>query len=188
LLRRALRYVCVLLSLCLALYAKTPRPLAKVPILQPDRKTIDLAKFRGHTVVLVIFSTECADCIKTLDIMNKLQKDFEKQGLKVVGAAGDDRARFLLGPFIARYRPLFPVGYLDKAAIIKIADVPKDVRPVAPIVLFIDRWGMVREQYYGDHPLFKDAEKSLRALTMAMLRVTPVPAAAPKAPVPSPQP
>lgn len=178
-LRRGLRYVCVLLWVCLAVYAKTPRPLARIAILTPDRKTIDLAKYRGHTLVLVIFSTECADCIKTIDIMNKIQKDFESQGLKVVGAAGDDRARFLLGPFISRYRPLFPIGYLDKAAIIKVADVPKDVRPIAPIVLFIDRWGMVREQYYGDHPLFKDAEKSLRALTMAMLRVTPVQASKP---------
>jgi thiol-disulfide isomerase/thioredoxin len=178
-LRSGLRYLCVLLCMSVALLAKTPRPLAKVPILLPDRKTIDLAKFRGHTLVVLIFSTECENCIKTLDIMNKIQKDYGQQGLKVVGAAGDDRARFLLGPFIARYRPLFPIGYLDKAAIIKLADVPKDVRPVAPIVLFIDRWGMVREQYYGDHSIFKDPEKSLRALTMGMLKVTPVQASKP---------
>lgn len=180
---RALRFVSVLFCLCLALYARTPRPVARVLILTPDRKNIiDVAKYRGHTVVLVIFSTECADCIKTLDIMNKLEKDFGQQGLQVIGAAGDDRAKYLLEPFINRYRPLFPVGYLDKAGIIKLADVPKDVRPVAPIVLFIDRWGMVREQYYGDHPIFKDAEKSLRALTMGMMKVTPVGTSKPPAP------
>ncbi len=179
---RGLRFASVLLCLCLALYARTPRPLARVLIMTPDRKVIDVAKYRGHTVVLVIFSTECADCIKTLDIMNKLETDFGKQGLQVIGAAGDDRAKFLLGPFISRYRPLFPIGYLDKPGIIKLADVPKDVRPHAPIVLFIDRWGMVREQYYGDNPIFKDAEKSLRALTMGMLKVTPVETAKPPAP------
>ncbi len=172
---KLLRYVSLLFCLCLALDAKTPRPLARVPILTPDlRNTIDLAKLRGHTVVLMIFSTECSDCIKTIDIMNRLQRDFASQGLRVVGAAGDDRAKFLLGPFVSRYRPSFPIGYLDKAGIIKLADVPKDIRPHVPIVLFIDKWGMVREQYYGDDPIFKDAEKSLHALTMGMLRVTPV--------------
>jgi peroxiredoxin len=177
---KVLRYVWILCALCLALYARTPRPVARVLILTPDRKPpIDPTRYRGHTVVLVIFSTECSNCIKTLDIMNHLQKEFGAQGLQVLGAAGDDRAKFLLEPFISRYRPLFPVGYLDKTGIIKLAEVPKDVLPVAPIVLFIDRWGMVREQYYGDNPIFKDAEKSLRALTMGMLRVTPVGSTAP---------
>jgi peroxiredoxin len=153
--------------------AKTPRPLANVTVHTPDLKGVDLKKFHGKTVALVIFSTTCKDCISILQMMDKIQTDYGKQGLQVVGAAGDDNAKYMIGSFIARYRPSFPIGYLSKEEIIKVADVPKDVRPVAPIILFIDRWGMVREQYYGDSPVFKDADRALRALCQSMIRVTP---------------
>jgi peroxiredoxin len=165
-----------LLMLCLAgaLAAKTPRPLVTVPIQSPDLKNIDLRKYRGHTVLLMIFSTTCDDCIRMLGMMNKLQTQFGPRGLQVIGAAGDPNAKFLLGPFIQRYRPLFPIGYIEKDAIIKVAQVAPNTRPVVPILMFIDKWGMVREQYYGDHPIMKSGEPALRALTQAMLGVTQV--------------
>lgn len=167
---------CLALSLCLVatLPAKTPRPEANVPILSPDGQRIDLRKYRGQTVLLMIFSTECSDCIRMLGVMNNLQKQFGPRGFQVIGAAGDPNAKFLLGPFIQRYRPTFPVGYIEKDAIIKVAEVPPNVRPVVPILLFIDKWGMVREQYYGDHPIMKSGEPALKALTQAMIGITPV--------------
>ena len=175
-----LRRILVLFCIAALAFAKTPRPLPNVPIHTPDLKSIDLKKFRGKAMVIVIFSTSCNDCVTVLHLMDGIQKEYGPQGLQVVGAAGDDNARYLLGSFIARYKPLFPIGFLTKDEIIKLADVPKDIRPVAPIVLFIDRWGTVREQFYGDHPIFKDAERSLKALSLGMLRVAPVAPAAPK--------
>ena len=162
--------------LCLAAlaFAKTPRPLANVALHTPDAKTINLAKYRGKALVLVIFSTSCPDCVSVLQMMDGIQKEFGPQGLQVIGAAGDDNAKDVLAPFINRFRPTFPVGYLTKSEIIQLADVEKDARPVAPIVLFIDRWGMVREQYSGNHPIFRDAQRSLRTLSLAMIRVAPV--------------
>jgi peroxiredoxin len=175
-----LRRLVILLCLASIVSAKTPRPLANIPLHTPDLRTIDLKKFRGHAIVLVIFSTTCQDCVAVIHLMDGIQKEFGPKGLQVVGAAGDDNAKFLLGPFAARYRPTFPIGYISKEEIIKLADVPKDTRPMAPIIMFIDRWGMVREQFYGDHPIFKDADKSFKALSLAMLRVTPVAPLAPK--------
>lgn len=163
-----------MLTLAGALAAKTPRPAVSVPISGSDGKPIDLRKFRGRTVLLMIFSTECSDCIKMIDVVNKLQKDLGPKGLQVIGAAGDANAKFLLGPFVQRYRPTFPVGYIEKDAIIKVAEIPPGMRPVVPIIMFIDKWGMVREQYYGDHPIMKSGEPALRALASAMIGVTPV--------------
>ncbi len=163
--------------LCLAAlsFAKTPRPLASVPIHTPQNKPIDLKKFRGKGLVLVIFSTQCEDCIATLQLLDSVQKQFGPQGLQVVAAAGDDNAPYLIGSYIARYKPSFPIGYLNKDEIIKIADVEKGARPFVPIILFIDRWGMVRYQYYGDHPIFKDPN-NVKSMSLAMTKVQPLPA------------
>jgi hypothetical protein len=168
--RRLLLLVCV----CSVLFAKLPRPVASVPILTQEGKNIDLKKFRGRTIALVIFSTTCEECLQTLQIMNKLQQDLGPQGLQVVAAAGDLNGRYLIGPFVARYRPPYPVGYIDKDAIIKLADVPQGVRPMAPIILFIDRWGMVRQQFYGNDTIFKDAGKSLRYMCQGAMKMPPV--------------
>jgi len=185
-----LRRLLVLVCLAGLAFAKTPRPLANVAIHNPDLTSIDLKKFRGKAMVLVIFSTSCADCVAVVQLMDKIQKEYGPQGLQVVGAAGDDNAKFMLGAFIMRYRPLFPIGFVSKDEIMKLADVSKDSRPVAPIVIFIDRWGVVREQFQGNHPIFHDAEKSLKALALAMLRVVQLPPealkAAPKASQPQP--
>lgn len=177
---------------CLAAlsFAKTPRPLPNVVLHTPDTKGIDLRKFRGKAVVIVIFSTQCKECSAVLDLMGRIQNQYGPQGLQVVGAAGDPNAKFLLVPFMARYRPSFPIGYLDEGEIKKLADVSKDTKnAAAPILMFIDKWGMVREQYFGDSPIFHDAEKSIKALSIAMIKVQPVGAAAPRAQkaVPPPQ-
>ena len=163
-----------MLTLAGALAAKTPRPAVPVPIAGSDGKPIDLRKYRGKTILLMIFSTQCSDCLRMLDVVNKLQKDLGPKGLQVIGAAGDPNAKYLLGPFVQRYRPIFPVGFIEKDAIIKVAEVGPGVRPVVPIIMFIDKWGMVREQYYGDHPVVKNGEPALRALANAMIGVTPV--------------
>jgi len=156
------------------LFAKTPRPLLNVPILNPQGKPIELRRYRGRTVLLMIFSTQCDDCIRTIQVMNKLQTDLGPKGLQIVGAAGDPNAKYVLGPFIERYRPLFPMGYIEKEAIIKVAEIGPGVHPVVPMVLFIDRWGMVREQYFGNSPVVQGGESSLRSLALAMLDVAPV--------------
>lgn len=165
-----------LLMLCLAgaLAAKTPRPLAHVPIRGSDGKPIDLRHYRGRTLILMIFSTACGDCIHMIGLLNNLQQQLGPKGLQVIGAAGDPVAQYTLGPFVQRYRPSFPIGYIDKDEIIKVAEIPNGVRPVVPILLFIDKWGMVREQYYGDHPIMKSGEPALKALAQAMIGITPV--------------
>lgn len=164
----------VLFAAAALAFAKTPRPLPDLLIHTPDSRKIDLKKYRGHAVALMIFSTECSSCVTMLRFMDKMQTELGPQGLQVIGVAGDDDARTVLAPFLMRYRPSFPVGFLNKDEIIKIADIGQGVRPVAPILLFIDRWGEVREQYFGDHPIFSDPNKNIRALCNAMLRVAPV--------------
>jgi hypothetical protein len=51
-----------------------------------------------------------------------------------------------------------------------LGDIGKGERPFAPIFLFVDRKGVVRQQFFGDSPFFKTEEVSLRRLLVDMLK------------------
>ena len=170
----------VLLCLATLTFAKTPRPLADVPIRTPDQKKINLKQYRGKVVVLIIFSTACEDCLKTITLFSKFQKDYAAQGLQTVAAAVNQNASYLVEPFVNRYRPTFPIGFLEEEPTMKIADFDKETRPFVPIIMFIDRTGIVQAQYFGNDPVFKQQEKSFQAITESLLKFKPKSPAAPK--------
>ena len=161
------------LGMLTMVHAATPRPLADVPIPTPDQKKINLKQYRGKVVVLVLFSTTCGDCVQTVALMSKIQTEMGPRGLQVVGAAFDENAAYTVEGFGQRYRPSFPLGFLDQASAIKIADIPKDMRPFVPIMMFIDRLGTVRVQYYGNDPVFKQQDKAFHAIVDSLLKFHP---------------
>jgi thiol-disulfide isomerase/thioredoxin len=161
--------LCVLLCLTLA-SAKVPRPVGAVPIHLENNKKLLLSQYKGKVVLFAIMATSCDHCIASMEMLNKFQKEMGPQGLQVVEAIGDEKAPYLLVPFIQRYKPAYPVGYLDKDEIQKIGDVPPETRPFVPIYMFIDRGSRVRFQFYGDEPFFKDEEKTTRLILQALLK------------------
>jgi peroxiredoxin len=180
-LKRCLVFLCLVLVCGVTFaFAKTPRPLADVPIRTPDQKKINLKQYRGKVVVLIIFSTACDDCVKTITLFSKFQKDYSSQGLQTVAAAVNQNAAYLVEPFINRYRPTFPIGYLDEEATMKIADFTRDTHPFVPMILFIDRTGIVQTQYSGNDPVFKQQEKAFKAITESLLKFKATTPPAPK--------
>jgi hypothetical protein len=119
---------------------------------------------------VVMLDTQCGPCIASIDILNRAQKDFGPQGFQVVAAAGDTNAQYMLAPFVARYRPVFPMGYLTQEQMVKLGDINQKDRPFAPIFIFTDRKGIVREQVFGDNAFFKAEEASTRKAIQAMLK------------------
>jgi cytochrome oxidase Cu insertion factor (SCO1/SenC/PrrC family) len=159
-----------LLCIAVAGWAKTPRPIADMPIPAPGGKQIQLKQYRGKVVLLTLITTTCAECIQTVGILNRLQKEFGPQGFQAVAVAVNLTAKDDAGPFAERYKAAFPVGYLDKAGTMRIADVGGDQKPFVPIAMFIDRAGVVHFQYFGNDPVMKDEEKSFRAIVGGMLK------------------
>lgn len=152
------------------LFAATPRPLLDMSIPVPNGKPIPLKSYRGKVLLVAVISTDCGPCIASIDILNRAQKDFGPQGFQVVAAAGDSNAQYMLTPFVARYRPIFPMGYLTEEQIKKLGDIGAKDRPFAPIFIFTDRKGIVREQVFGDNAFFKAEEASTRKMIQAMLK------------------
>ncbi len=164
-----MRRVFALWAFAAAIWANEPRPVSQVPIPLPDGKKINLRQFRGKVVVVAIVSTTCDDCVKTLQMLTQVQKDLGPQGLQVVAGAGDDNAQYLVQPFAQRYKLNFPLGFLTKDQMIAIADIAAGRRPVAPILLFIDKKSTVRYQYYGDNPFFRTADGATRSIVQGLL-------------------
>ncbi|HEY4362840.1 MAG TPA: TlpA disulfide reductase family protein [Bryobacteraceae bacterium] len=153
-----------------ALSAKEPRPASTLGIPVPAGKKFHFQDYAGKVVLFVIFSTECKDCIEALNMVNTIQKEYAPHGFQALAAAGDDNAQYLVEPFVQRYKLTFPVGFLTRDEMIKIGDIPLDKRPTAPIFLFIDKRGIVRFQYYGDHPFFKTANGTTHSIIEGLLK------------------
>ncbi len=166
-----LRRLLAVLCLCMIASAKVPRPLGKVVIQTPDRKNIDPKKYHGKVLMVVLFLTDCEDCLKMVTFASKLESELGSKGFQVLGAAVNNNAPYLVTPYIQRYRPNFPIGYLKTEELIKFLDLPSDVRPVAPMVLFVDHTGTVRIQYYGkDQAVFGENYKTLRVIALGLMK------------------
>jgi hypothetical protein len=174
-----LRRVVLLLVLTAAAYAGLPpgRLLPDVPVSLAGGKKLDLKQYRGKALVLAIISTSCKDCGEVVDLLKQLQIEQGPHGLQVVVAAGDANAVAVIGRFAAEHKPNFPLGYLDRPAILKVAAIgPKD-RPFVPIMLFVDARGAVRVQLFGNDPLMQKPEGIIRSTLRELLKEPGVTAA-----------
>src|SRR5258708_24572258 len=135
-LRRKL--ILFLLTATLVLGVKTPRPLADVLISTPDGKKIDLKQYRGKVIMLALISTTCADCISSVDLMNKMQQQFGPRGFVPIGVAVGLDAETNTKGFLDPSRPAYPRGYVLEGPFRQLAYTgPRDL-PHVPMCLFLD--------------------------------------------------
>ena len=85
--------------------------------------------------------------------------------------------------FIQRFQPNFPVGTANGDAALKYLEWPPEQRPLVPLMMFIDRNGMVRAQYSGSDEKFFDDQQDqhIREVADKLLAEGAAPAAKKKA-------
>jgi hypothetical protein len=85
--------------------------------------------------------------------------------------------------FVQRFSPAFPVGIAGGEAALEYLEWPKGMRPLVPLMVFIDRQGMIRAQYSGlDNKFFDDnQDQHIREEALKLLNEAPAkpPAKAP---------
>ena len=173
-LRRALLF----LALLPAAHAALPfsRPLPDVLISLDGGKKLNLRQYRGKVLVVAMISTTCSHCVEVVGILNRFQQEGAAHGLQVVAVSGDEFGLGVVRPFVSRYRPDFPVGYVDKPSFIKLANLRPDSRPFVPILMFVDAKGQVRQQYYGDQAPMRTPEPTIRATLNELMKTLAPPA------------
>jgi len=136
---------------------------------------VALSQYSGKPVVLAFILTTCSHCQYTTGLLTKLQTEFVSKGLQVLEAAVNGDAAADLPNFIKRFRPNFPVGYItDVDGVLNFLQHPAAAIPHMPMVAFIDRHGVVRQQYQGADAALSDEatqEQSLRAEIVKLIAI-----------------
>jgi peroxiredoxin len=143
------------------------RPLGDIKVKTTDARGINLRRYRGKEVILFLFSTESDDCAKAVKYMSSIQDKLGPKGMQVVGIGVNNNAPYQLAGWNTRYRPTFPLGFMDPDMTVKLLAVKPDERPFVPIVVFIDPSSMVRYQFFGDSPIFKQPPEATEKVLSA---------------------
>jgi peroxiredoxin len=164
---------CLLASPLLLPGAQTPRQAPEIQIQVPNGKPIQLSQYKGKPVVLAFILTTCSHCQHTTGLLVKLQNEFATKGLQVIECAVNSNADALVPDFVKTYKTNFPVGYnFDFDFILgPFLELPKDKSPSLPILVFIDRKGMIRAEYQGGDDFISspNQEQNIRAEIQKLL-------------------
>jgi thiol-disulfide isomerase/thioredoxin len=120
-----------------------PQPAPAVSFTSEDGKSVALTAFRGRVVLINLWATWCAPCIKEMPSLQRLQAKLGT-GLGIV-AVSEDRNVAAVGPFLTKHELESLAIYLD----------PKDDLSQAfgvrglPTSYLIDRDGRILGQLEG---------------------------------------
>jgi len=124
-----------------------PIPITSVPFVDADGKPVQMADFKGHAVVLNLWATWCAPCVKEMPTLAKLQTEFAGKGVKVLTVSTDSASDVEKGKiFIAKYPPL---DFHHDNDLAFLSGLTPHVSGF-PTTILIDRKGYERAIYAGD--------------------------------------
>jgi len=137
-----------------------------------------LSQHRGKVVLLMFFMTTCPHCQTTSQLIERLSREYGPRGFQPLAVAFNANADTLVPEFVRTYGLTFPVGYDQRDPVYAYLGRQATQRTFVPILTFIDRKGVIRNQYFGDDAFFQNQEANIRALVEQLLRE---PGAAPRA-------
>ena len=166
------------ISLCLILLlpiaaAGEPRPSPDLKFTTMDGRNMTLDQLKGKVVLVMFFSTDCAHCQRTTQVLRPLYDQFKPQGLEIVGIAINPAAAGNLQSFATKYGATFPLALGTRRDCTSFAGISVMTRFYVPYVFFIDRKGMIREQHGGgDRAFYRNEAQNIRTAVEALLKET----------------
>ncbi|HEY4415852.1 MAG TPA: TlpA disulfide reductase family protein [Verrucomicrobiae bacterium] len=109
-----------------------------------DGKTIQAADFKGKVVILDFWATWCGPCRAEIPSFVALQKQYQKQGLVVIGASVDDGGADMVKAFTEKLGMKYPVGLADD----KVQKAFGGIDAI-PTTFVIDRSGHIVKKHLG---------------------------------------
>ena len=142
-----------------------PRKAADFAIQTGPEKYLWINEYPGKTLVLAFVLTYCQHCQKTTGVLNGIAKDYAGKGVQVLGSAIEDMASLHLADFEKQFHPAFPLGYNDRRYLMRFLEMGENDNLMMPMLVFIDKNGMVRYAVQGDDPVFgENQDKALREM------------------------
>lgn len=126
-----------------------------------DGRPLSLADFKGQGVVVNLWATWCGPCVREMPSLNRLQKQVEAEGIKVVAVSSDRGGRDIVESFMTKYE-LDALGiYLDPKGAFTLSMEGRGL----PRTYIINAAGGVAASYIGpaewDEPEMVDAVREL---------------------------
>lgn len=145
-----------------AMGATVPRRAGEFVFHMPDGTQKLLTEYKGKTIVLALMYTTCPHCQKTAHVMSEIQTEYAGKGVQMLGAAFDQGAEQRIKEFISVLKLNFPVGTSPVVSALEFVQHPVNDPYFVPILVFIDKTGMVRSQYIGDEKFLNNQEVNIR--------------------------
>jgi thiol-disulfide isomerase/thioredoxin len=167
-----IRFILASVLLCgtLSAAAPVPRPSPDFVVHLTPTGDITPAQYKGKVVILALIATTCPHCQHTTQVLSGFQKEYGPRGLQVMAAAFNDMAKMLVPDFIKQFQPAFPVGWTGRMEVLGYLQHSAMEQMYVPIMVFIDRKGMIRQQHLGDDPFYQNQEKNLRDAIEELLK------------------
>lgn len=131
-----------------------------------------LSTYKGKTIVLAFLYTTCPHCQKTARVLSDVQKEYAAKGVQILAAVFDQGAEQRVVEFHNGLGLNFPVGVSDTRTVLEYLQFPVDDPYFVPILVFIDKHGMIRSQYIGDEKFLAHQEVNIRAEIDKLLKGT----------------
>ena len=157
-----------------ALAQQVPRKAPDWAIDTTQGKPITLGQYKGKAVLLAFILTTCSHCRLTVGYLANDQRQYGPRGLQVLATASDRGVPGVIPAFVKELQVPFPVGYNTNGdAMLSFLGYDRQHLPHLPILLFIDRQGVIREQHEGmdQTNYFKEREEqNIQASIEALLK------------------
>lgn len=83
-------------------WADDPQPASDVPFQNGNGESISLADFEGKVVVVNLWATWCAPCIREMPTLDTLQSEMGGDALEVIALSQDREGEKVARPFIEK--------------------------------------------------------------------------------------
>jgi thiol-disulfide isomerase/thioredoxin len=114
-----------------------PQPAPALSFVGKDGERVELADFKGKVVLLNLWATWCAPCVKEMPSLDALQARLGGDGFEVVALSLDRGGRNVVEPFLAKLDVRNLAIYLDPQSTAMSVFKPRGL----PTTVIIDREG-----------------------------------------------
>jgi cytochrome c biogenesis protein CcmG/thiol:disulfide interchange protein DsbE len=132
----------VLVFVLVALPHSAPGQRANAPSLtlkSIEGRTVRLSDYRGKVVLINFWATWCPPCRAEMPALVKLQREYGKDGLQIIGVTYPPEWRARVRRFTRRFKVNFPIVLGTQAT--KAGFSPDET---LPLTIIIDREGTIR--------------------------------------------
>lgn len=143
--------------------APLPRKAPEFVIQMPDGSQKLLSSYRGKAVAMAFMFTTCPHCQNTAKLLTTIQNEYGPKGAQMLGVTFDQGAAQRVLQFDKGLGLNFPTGYSNPGPVLDFLGIPPTEPYFVPILVFIDKQGMIRSQFVGDEKFLGEAKLGLGA-------------------------